>query len=71
MASAPLIGPAYRQCERCGKVTGWIKARSKPAAETGLAQRPLVSTQVAERLVPRGQERMVTPSERDEVNSIL
>jgi hypothetical protein len=69
------IGPAYRPCERCRKVTGWIKARSRrtPAAEAGLdmAQRPLSSTQNAERLVPSGQERIPTSSESDEANSIL
>jgi hypothetical protein len=59
----------YRPCERCRKVTGWSKTRSQRAAEIGpvMALRPMV----AKRLVPRGQERMATTSERDEVNSLL
>ena len=63
------IGPAYRHCERCGKVTGWIKARSTQAEreEAGSG----VSAQAAGMLVPRGEERMATSSERDEVNAIL
>lgn len=69
------VGPAYRPCERCGKVTGWIEARSECAgvAETGLdlAPRRLASVQTSERLIPRGQERMATPSECDEVDAML
>ena len=69
------VGPAYRQCERCGKVTGWIEASAKHAA-TGemkqcLRQRPPASGQPAEGLVSRGQERMATQSERDRVDAML
>jgi len=63
------IGPAYRHCERCGKVTGWIQARSKYAEreEAGSGR----SDQFAGKMIPSGEERIATSSERDEVNAIL
>ena|ERR1051326_5748710 len=63
------IGPAYRNCERCGKVTGWIKAGSKHAErkEAGSG----AGAQTAGKLVPCGEERIATSSERDEVNAKL
>src|SRR5438105_7269468 len=63
------IGPAYRYCEQCGKVTGWIKAKPQRAEreETGSD----ASAQSAEKLVPCGEERIATSSERDEVNARL
>lgn len=69
MTTSDGIGPAYRPCARCGKVTGWIQARSKRAerAETG----SVANAETAEKLVPCGQERMATSSERDEVNALL
>lgn len=63
------IGPAYRHCERCGKITGWIKARTKHAAreEAGAGR----SDQSVGKMVPYGEERIATSSERAEVNAIL
>jgi hypothetical protein len=69
------IGPAYRQCERCGKVTGWIEARSQCAGaeETRVeaAYQPSANAQTAERPVPRGQERVATQCEREQVKAML
>src|SRR5438128_1629977 len=67
------IGPVYRPCGRCGKVTGWIKATSKhaEAEERGSAQQPVTNAQTVKSLVPRGEERLATSSERDEVNARL
>src|SRR2546425_919172 len=66
------IGPVYRQCERCGRMTGWIAARVERAeTQPGMTRRPSASGQIAERLIPRGQERMATQSECDEVNAML
>lgn len=69
------IGPASRQCERCGKTTGWIKARRKSASTDEAVRRSTHRESAvgpsAERLVQRGQERMATQSERDEVAAIL
>jgi|GEM_PF-2676203 len=74
-AIADGVGPAYRPCERCGKMTGWIEARGKRASIEGTRNYPTAQqsarNQAAEGSVPRGQERMATQSERDEVDEML
>jgi hypothetical protein len=65
-------GPVYRECEKCGKTTGWIKA----TAGTDLTSRtnsavvnPQSASDPAQR-TPAGQERMASRSERREVNKL-
>ena len=71
-AVSDCTGPAYRQCGRCGKMTGWIAARSRGAVAEEARQTPIRATGRAdENVVPSGQERMATQTERDEVDAML
>lgn len=67
-------GPIYRQCERCGKTTGWINS-SRPvtamrASTPVLMQNQSVGARPSENRPLNGQERMATQAERDSVNSM-
>ncbi|HWQ31981.1 MAG TPA: hypothetical protein VNQ79_03790 [Blastocatellia bacterium] len=56
---ADATGPVWQQCEHCGRTTGWIRATSGTGAMNG------------QRRTPRGQERVATEAERNEVNRLL
>ncbi len=68
-------GPVYYECERCGKMTGWMKA-TKPGPQkseenhlTTQSQSP--GSQVQEPQILNGQERMASRPERHQVNELL
>jgi hypothetical protein len=54
-------GPVWQQCAHCGRMTGWIRATHGTGADEVNRKR----------LTPRGQERVATESERDEVTRML
>jgi hypothetical protein len=63
------VGPVYQQCERCGRLTGWIRAASR---ETTRERRGTSAREAApEYPTPHGQERLATRNERDEINEML
>ncbi len=68
-------GPVYRECEKCGKTTGWIKAAAAPdlTSRTTLAvvNPRSASGQDQEPRTPSGQERMASRSERREVTKLM
>jgi hypothetical protein len=65
-------GPAYRQCERCGKMTGWIAASGHGTPRGAAKQGPIQTTgRPPESPTPHGQERMATQSERDQMKAML
>ena len=67
-------GPIYRQCERCGKTTGWINSTRPTAAMPETMPDPIkvksLNDRVSESRPLKGQERMATQDERDSVNSM-
>lgn len=68
-------GPIYRDCIRCGKITGWI-VRLRQSATTNTTipisfQSKFESIQLVERYTINGQERIATQAERDKVNSMV
>lgn len=69
------IAPVFKQCQRCGEMTGWVEARGGWASTGEVNNRPMpqpsAGGRAAGQLVPHGQERMATQSERDEVNEVL
>jgi hypothetical protein len=69
------IGPIYRQCGRCERMTGWIGS-ARPSVATkeprpGPLQNRPVNGLAAEGQPRNGQKRMATQAERDEVNSMV
>ncbi len=68
-------GPIYRQCERCGKTTGWINSARPTAAMSEPMPVPIKDKSLNDRLSEsrplKGQERMATQAERDSVNSMV
>lgn len=62
------VEPIYRECERCEKTTGWISSACQSPASEEPASRPLPP---AQNQPLKGQERMATQAERDNVNSIV
>jgi hypothetical protein len=69
------IGPVYRHCERCEKMTGWIEAAAERDATEWTPQHPAATRSTNwssnDRPVAHGQERLATASERDEMEAML
>lgn len=70
-----VAGPIYRDCAGCGKTTGWIGSAHPPVATKepilSLVQNPPVNGRTNGSQPLKGQERMATQDERDDVNSML
>lgn len=68
------IEPIYRHCQQCEKTTGWIRSThsSAPTKETRPRSGKRQSAgRAAENWPLKGQERMATQAERDQVNSMV
>ncbi len=70
-----VAGPIYRDCVGCGKTTGWISSPHS-VVETRepmlrLVQNPPVNGRATGSQPLKGQERMATQDERDNVNSMV
>ena len=69
------VGPVYRHCDRCEKMTGWIEAPAERDATEGAKQRPAAARSTSrssnDRPVAHSQERLATSSERDEMEAML
>ena len=70
-----IAGTINRACVRCGKSTGWGVTDYLPVQAKNTLPRPLQvqleSVRIADDHIIKGQERMATQAERDNVNSMV
>ena len=66
-------GAIYRTCVRCGKNTGWVGAICLPdqANDTFANSLNHQNVRIDDNHIVKGQERMATQAERDNVNSMV
>ncbi|MBS1787069.1 MAG: hypothetical protein JST85_05070 [Acidobacteria bacterium] len=70
-----VAGPIYRDCIRCGKITGWTVGLRQSATTSNASsisfQSKFESIQVVDSYTINGQERIATQAERDKVNLMV